>query len=142
MPGVRVDEPSAGRYNPAMGHTLLFALLALPGWDPCKWTDPRHQTPKYVVGRLMAPLPPSPDSLAALLPAIRRRYPGASVVPGDGMDKIDIPCVGVVDAIVNSGGKENPGSGDAWDWQIVEDKCEACAPNRCEAVSKSESCGR
>ena len=26
---------------------------AMPGWDTSKWSDPNHQTPKYVVGRIL-----------------------------------------------------------------------------------------
>lgn len=113
----------------------------LPGWDGCKWNDPLHQTPKYVIGRIMATLPPSPNSLKAIAPGIDRLYPGTSVIDSSGMDKINIPCVGVIDMVVNSGGKENPDSGDSWAWQVVEDKCETCRPNKCEEVSKSKTCG-
>jgi hypothetical protein len=131
---------------------LLLAALCLPaaaanlppvmpGWDGCKWNDLAHQTPKYMVGRIMASAPPSPNGLAAIVPAVNALYPGTSLVDSSGMDKINIPCVGVIDAVVNSGGKENPDSGDSWAWQVVEDKCGACRPNKCEEVSKTKKCG-
>jgi len=113
----------------------------LPGWDSCKWNDPQHQTPKYVIGRLMATVPPSPKGLAAIVPAINALYPGTSLVDGGGMDKINIPCVGLIDMVVDSGGKERPTDGDSWSWQVLEDKCETCRPNKCEEVSKTKKCG-
>lgn len=135
-----------------MMNLLILALAALPayaadlppvlpGWDSCKWNDPAHQTPKYVVGRLFAALPPSPSSLAAVAAGVDKLYPGTSLVDSSGMDKINIPCVGLIDTVVNSGGKENPDGGDSWAWQVVEDKCGACRPNKCEEVSKSKKCG-
>lgn len=134
---------------------LLLAFAALPalaaepaplppvlaGWDACKWKDPAHQTPKYVIGRLMASVPPSPNGLAAIAPAINVLFPGTSLVDSSGMDKINITCVGIIDAVVDSGGKENPDGGASWAWQVVEDKCETCRPNKCEQVSKSKTCG-
>lgn len=113
---------------------------ALPGWDSCKWNDLQHRTPKYMVGRIVAAFPPSPNGLAAIVPAVKVLYPGTKLVDSTGMDKISIPCVGVIDMVVNSGGKKNPDSGDRWAWQVVEDKCRACKPNRCEDVSKSMKC--
>lgn len=150
-----LDARRPGGYNPRMIQALVFLALSLPvsaaeparlppvlpGWDACKWNDPLHQTPKYVIGRMMAALPPSPNGLAALAPAIDRLYPGTSIIDSSGMDKINIPCVGVIDMVVNSGGKEEPDAGDSWSWQVVEDKCEACRPNKCEEVSKSKTCG-
>lgn len=111
----------------------------MPGWDECKWNDPAHQTPKYMVGRIVASYPHTPNGLKDASVAIAGLYPGSHVVK-DGSDKIDIPCVGVIDMVVNSGGPEHPDSGDSWAWQVVEDKCGACSPNQCEAVSKSKSC--
>lgn len=112
----------------------------MPGWDGCKWNDLQHQTPKYTIGRIMAAFPPSPNGLAAIVPAVNVLYPGTKLVDSTGMDKISIPCVGVIDMVVNSGGKKDPDRGDSWAWQVVEDKCRACKPNRCEEVSKSKKC--
>jgi len=111
-----------------------------PGWDACKWSDPAHQTPKYVVGRIVASYRPSPSGLAAALPTINALYPGSAITQPFG-DKVDIPCVGLIDLVVNSGGAQNPDSGDSWAWQVVTDKCGACNPNQCEDVSKSIKCG-
>jgi hypothetical protein len=151
-----LDETEPLRYTPKMILTQALALAALssalaaepapklppvlPGWDGCKWTDPTHQTPKYVVGRIMASVPPSPNGIAAIVPAVNILYPGTKQLDSSGMDKVDIPCVGVIDMVVNSGGKEKPDSGDSWAWQVVTDKCGACKPNRCEEVSKSKKC--
>ncbi|MDE2143486.1 MAG: hypothetical protein KGJ84_13855 [Elusimicrobia bacterium] len=97
-------------------------------------------TPKYMVGRIVSGFPHTPNGLRSALPAINILYPGSAVTRDYG-DKVDIPCVGVIDMIVNSGGAEYPDSGDSWSWQVVQDKCGACKPNQCEAVSKSAKCG-
>jgi hypothetical protein len=125
---------------PAAALAAAPAHPVMPGWDACKWNDLQHQTPKYAIGRIMAAFPPSPNGLAAIAPAINVLYPGTKLVDSTGMDKISIPCVGVIDMVVNSGGKRNPDSGDSWAWQVVEDKCRACKPNKCEEVSKSKKC--
>lgn len=125
---------------PAAALAAAPAHPVMPGWDGCKWNDLQHQTPKYMIGRIMAAFPPSPNGLAAIVPAVSVLYPGTKLVDSTGMDKISIPCVGVIDMVVNSGGKQNPDGGDSWAWQVVEDKCGACKPNRCEEVSKSKKC--
>ena len=112
----------------------------LPGWDGCKWNDPAHQTPKYMVGRIVAAFPHTPNGLKLAAIPIAKLFPGTKITK-DGSDKIDIPCVGVIDMVVDSGGPERPNSGASWAWQVVEDKCGACNPNRCEGVSKTTRCG-
>lgn len=115
------------------------ALACLEGWDCCKWNDQNHQTPKYVVGRALAPFPHTPAGLRQALPIINAIYPGSEILPGKG-DKVHIPCVGVVDLIVGAGG---PGGGKAWWWgaDAAGNECNKCKPNRCEEVSKSTKCG-
>jgi len=74
----------------------------LPGWDCCKWNDPEHQTPKYMVGRLLMPYEHTPDGLRKAMPTINIAFPGSSILPGKG-DKAHIACVGVIDLIEAAG---------------------------------------
>lgn len=122
---------------------LIAALVALAaparaclnGWDCCKWDDPKHQTPKYVIGRILEPFPHTPAGLRQALPVINAIYPETTILPGKG-DKIHVPCVGTVDVIVAAGA-----GGKSWWWGPVDDECGKCKPNRCEDVSKSVKCG-
>jgi hypothetical protein len=65
-----------------------------PGWDAGKWANLTHQTPKYVVGRILAKYPPTPDGLTQALPEVQQAIPGTTRV---GDDKLQIPDVGIVD---------------------------------------------
>lgn len=113
------------------------AGACLAGWDCCKWNDQDHQTPKYVVGRIIAAFPHTPAGLKQALPVINAVYPGTEILPGKG-DKVRIPCVGVVDLIVAAGE-----GGKAWWWgaDSAGNECGKCRPNRCEEVSKTKKCG-
>lgn len=111
------------------------ARACLSGWDCCKWDDPKHQTPKYVVGRILEPFDHTPAGLRQALPIINAIYPETTILPGKG-DKIHIPCVGTIDVIVAAGE-----GGKAWWWGAQTDECGKCKPNRCEDVSKSAKCG-
>lgn len=113
------------------------AGACLPGWDCCKWNDPKHQTPKYVVGRIIFAFPPTPAGLKQALPLINAVYPGTEILPGKG-DKVRIPCVGVVDLVVAAG---EGGKGWWWGADDKSNECNKCSPNRCEQVSKSTKCG-
>lgn len=113
------------------------AGACLPGWDCCKWADPKHQTPKYVVGRIIAPFPATPAGLERALPIINAFYPGTRILPGKG-DKVRIPCVGVVDLVIAAG---EGGKGWWWGADAKANECRSCTPNRCEQVSKSIKCG-
>lgn len=65
---------------------------ALSGWDPTKWSDPNHQTPKYVIGGILSnynTADPSQRSLA--IEDILRAYPGTTY---DGNDTITMPWGG------------------------------------------------
>lgn len=64
------------------------------GWNPEKWADESHQTPKYVIGRILAQYPPTPSGLTDAMSAIEGAYPGVS---REGDDTINIPGVGRVD---------------------------------------------
>lgn len=113
------------------------ARACLPGWDCCKWDDPKHQTPKYVVGRIIYAFPPTPAGLRQALPLINAVYPGTEILPGKG-DKVRIPCVGVVDLVVAAG---EGGKGWWWGADDKSNECNKCSPNRCDQVSKSTKCG-
>jgi hypothetical protein len=113
------------------------ATACLQGWDCCKWDDPKHQTPKYAVGRIIAAFPPTPAGLRQALPMINAIYPGTEILPGKG-DKVHIPCVGVVDLIVAAG---EGGKGWWWGADDKANECGKCKPDRCEDVSKSKKCG-
>jgi hypothetical protein len=66
-----------------------FAAQAPAGWDQKKWSDPNHQTPKYVWGRITQD--DNPNDIEQMLAA----YPGAQF---DGKDKITgIPGLGAID---------------------------------------------
>ena len=82
------------------------------GWDPAKWVNANHTTPKYVIGRILWRLPPTPELLAQALPAIQAKYPGTTQV---GQDKLQIPEWGLIDVGVDFG----PGHGQSWAWQVV-----------------------
>lgn len=117
--------------------TAGTAGACLPGWDCCKWNDGMHQTPKYVVGRIIYAFPPTPAGLRQALPLIKAIYPGTEILPGKG-DKVHIPCVGVVDLVVAAG---EGGKGWWWGADGKSNECNKCSPNRCEQVSKSKKCG-
>ncbi len=76
----------------------------LPGWDAQKWNDPNHQTPKYVVGRILSKYEPSPAGLQAAMTEIQKAYPGARLV---GKDSVYIPGVGTTDVGVSFGDGTN-----------------------------------
>ncbi|HAH08160.1 MAG TPA: hypothetical protein DCM05_16820 [Elusimicrobia bacterium] len=105
--------------------SLLWASPCPPGWDARKWADPNHRTPKYVVGRILAMFPPSPDGLRAALPAIGLNYPGTKLLPGKG-DKVRIPCVGEIDLLQSAGT-----GGKAWQWLVEKDECGSCGRSVC-----------
>ncbi|MEK7743677.1 MAG: hypothetical protein AAB578_04750 [Elusimicrobiota bacterium] len=100
-----------------------------PGWDAAKWSDAKHVTPKYRVGRIIAGFPHDPAGLRTALPLIQVYHPGSSILPGKG-DKIHIPCVGSIDLIRAAGG---PSGGEAWQWLVDKDECGLCKPDVCES---------
>ena len=81
------------------------------GWDSAKWVNPNHNTPKYVVGRILAKFPPTPDGLTQALPEVQKAIPGTTRV---GDDKLDIPDVGIVDVGLSFG----IGGGVGWWWGV------------------------
>lgn len=82
---------------------------AMSGWDQTNWDDPNMQTPKYVVGRILSNYTPSIEGLGQAMEEIQKAYPGATF---DGKDKIVIPGLGTIDALVNAGGDNM-----SWAWQ-------------------------
>lgn len=85
----------------------------LNGWDAVKWSNPNHQTPKYVVGRILSNYPDNVGGLTAAMGDIQKAYPGATILDGGRSGKISIPGVGVVDVGVAFGA----GGGHGWAWQ-------------------------
>ena len=83
------------------------------GWDPAKWTNPAHQTPKYVVGRVLAEYPPTPAGLQQALPDVQAAIPGTRLI---GDDKLEIPGVGTVDVGISFAA----GGGKGWCWRLTE----------------------
>ncbi len=80
-----------------------------PGYDPAKWVNLSHNTPKYAIGRILSYYPPTPDGLTQAMPEIQKAYPGTTRL---GDDKIDIPDVGIVDV----GLSFSIGGGVGWWW--------------------------
>lgn len=80
-----------------------FNQQAFSGWDQAKWADPNHQTPKYVVGRIMASHPNSPEGRAAMIADIQKAYPGSQF---NGKDKMTIPGLGTIDIFGAAGAGE------------------------------------
>ena len=81
----------------------------MAGWDQTNWDDPNMQTPKYVVGRILSNYTPTIEGLGQAMAEIQQAYPGAEF---DGKDKITIPGLGTIDALVNAGGENS-----SWGWQ-------------------------
>jgi hypothetical protein len=75
-----------------------------PGWDRAKWADPNHQTPKYVVGRILSQYSPRTSNMDAVVAEIARAYPGTRRT---GNGDITIPGIGSADILraADVGGK-------------------------------------
>ncbi len=82
----------------------------LAGWDADKWNDPNHNSPKYVVGRILAKYPPTTAGLQQAWGEIQSAFPSATF---DGKDSISgIPgTMGAVDVLA---GASQGGTG--WWW--------------------------
>jgi hypothetical protein len=78
----------------------------MPGWDASKWNDPGHQTPKYVVGRILSHFAPRTSNMAQVVQAIAQAYPGTRQV---GAGDISIPGIGTTDILQSAGA-----GGKAW----------------------------
>lgn len=99
--------------KPTLAVTAANLAPCMPGWDPVKWANLSHATPKYVIGRVLANYPPTPAGLADAVPALQAAMPGVTYL---GKDKLDVPGVGVVDVGVAFGA----GGGVAWGWMPIE----------------------
>lgn len=81
----------------------------LSGWDATKWGDPAHQTPKYVVGRIMSEGDTTTEEgRAAIYERIKAAYPDAVY---NGKDRLSIPSLGLTDIDIYgnaSGGEFRP----------------------------------
>jgi len=78
----------------------------LAGWDATKWGDPAHQTPKYVVGRIMSEGDTkTEEGRAAIYERIKEAYPDAVY---NGKDRLSIPSLGLenIDIYGNASGGE------------------------------------
>lgn len=73
------------------------------GWDPTKWADPTHQTPKYVWGRIYQEAQASgdPNWMQTATQKFMQAYPGSQMISGD---KIMTPWGEEVDLFRDFGG--------------------------------------
>lgn len=95
--------------NPA--YTTASAGNVMSGWDADKWTDPNHQTPKYVGGRIFSSYDPNdPANWAKAAAEFQQAYPGSTY---NGKDKITMPDGRVIDFVTNASGEGSKG----WAWQ-------------------------
>lgn len=74
------------------------------GWDPTKWNDPTHQTPKYVWGRIYQEAQQSgdPNWMQTATDRFMQAYPGSRMISGD---KILTPWGEEVDIFRDFGGE-------------------------------------
>jgi len=89
-------KPGWVAQNPA-GHPM-------PGWDRAKWANPNHQTPKYVIGRILSQYAPRTENMDAVVAEIARAYPGTRRT---GSGDITVPGIGSTDILraADVGGK-------------------------------------
>jgi hypothetical protein len=98
---------TGGYAKPAYTSTN-YNQQAVSGYDPAKWANPAHQTPKYVVGRILSGYNLNdPTQLQTAMADIAKAYPGTTWA---GKDVINVPGIGNVDVIRDFGGE----SGIAW----------------------------
>lgn len=91
------------------GFTMAAGKTAIGGYDAGKMADASHQSPKYVVGRILTNFPDTAEGLGQALPHIQQAYPGTQLV---GKDKLNIPGVGIIDV----GKGFSAGGGQGWQW--------------------------
>lgn len=96
--GANFEEFGAPQYT-----SSNYAQQAPSGWDAQKWSDPQHQTPKYVMGRILSSYNlGDPAQLQAAVDDITRAYPGAQYL---GADSIRMPWGETIDIVRDYGGE-------------------------------------
>lgn len=82
------------------------------GWNPDTWAT--EQTPKYIIGRILAKYPPTAEGVNAAMAEIQALYPGASFDNFDtisGLGQWEGKDLGPIDVIGNAGA-----SNSSWVW--------------------------
>lgn len=99
-PNDAVDAIDTDGY-PTPGVMTAPTVGAPPGWDQGKWVNAMHQTPKYVVGRIVAQAVASGavNLTPQLLAQIAQAYPGTTQV---NRTTVNIPGVGEIQ-VINDG---------------------------------------
>lgn len=92
---------------------------ALSGWDPNKWVNASHTTPKYVIGRILSRYPPTVEGLKQAIPELQAAFPGLTF---NGKDKIVVPGLGPQGIDVLQAASTG---GVAWQW--IDTDAEAAA---------------
>jgi len=92
---------SDGQPTGVDGGTGFDPTNAPAGFDPAKWADPNHQTPKYVVGRITQSYPNTPEGRAAAAAEILAAFPGAEQIDED---DFFFPGIGIVDIYGDAAG--------------------------------------
>ena len=98
------NQPQAPTYDTTKWDTDGYAAPSyiaehaggpIEGWDATKWADANHQTPKYVVGRILSSYDlKNPEQRAQAIADIQKAYPGTQF---DGKDVITYPDGSAVD---------------------------------------------
>lgn len=113
------DPSTSGNQAPGGGATGSGASDVpsfpgvLPGWDAAKWGNTGYSSPKYDIGRILAGYDPTVSGLQQALSAIQAKYPGTTL---QGLDKLQIPNVGLVDVLQNA-----KAGGTGWWWGSMTD---------------------
>jgi hypothetical protein len=101
-------QPATGNFNTDGYPRPNFVPQArggpMPGWEASKWGDPNHQTPKYVIGRILSNFSPRTENMDQVVAAIAQAYPGTRRT---GSGDITVPGIGSTDILraADVGGK-------------------------------------
>lgn len=117
-PSAATTAPANANYDgyAAPGFVPTAKGDAPAGWDATKWADANHQTPKYVIGKILSNYADTPAGLQAAMADIQRAYPGATMANAQS-GKITLPGVGTIDVGLSFGS----GGGRGWAWNPVDD---------------------
>jgi hypothetical protein len=113
-PPPNYDGYAAPGYQ-APNYTYNFGKLG--AWDETKFNDAAHQTPKYVLGRILSNYADTPQGLTQAMGDIQRAYAGSQLLDAGKSGKVFVPGVGIVDVGVSFGS----GGGHGWAWNLVDD---------------------